>query len=556
MGEWPRTITEGAARLRDGSVSSRELVGLALARADAADRQVGALLARFDESALARAEQADRELAAGVDLGPLHGIPLGIKDILAAAEGSTTAQSLPQKPDQWRGRDAVAVERLRAAGAVILGKTTTMEFAIGLPDPSKPFPLPRTPWDIDRWAGGSSSGSGAGVAAGFFLGAVGTDTAGSIRCPAAFCGVSGLMPTYGRVPTGGCIPLSYSLDHIGPLARSAADCGLMLQVMAGHDPRDPSSARARVPDFTAALDEVGLDGVRIGVERSNHFGEHDDPAAAPGFEEAVRTLGSLGAAVTEVEIPYYGETCAAHWVTMLTEALSVHHHRLRERWDDLFLSTRTQLGLGATYSAADYLQAQKVRRVAQRHLGRIFKAVDVVLAPATTAGAPSFEVLFGAGAAELFQTIKTPYWDAVGNPALAVPMGFTAAGLPLSLQLIGRPFEESLIVRVANAYQSVTGWHLRVPPPVREPAVIDSAPIPEPGDHVLDSAPIPEPGDHVLSDSVFDGLLAAAGLTPPPLDRLIMHTMQEGFRPALAAMHAVPEAGDEPPLLIFRPGDE
>ena len=542
MEDSPRTIGEAAARLRNGSLSSRELVAAALARADAADEYVGALLARFDETALVRAEAADRELAGGRDLGPLHGIPVGIKDILAAAEGPTTGQSLTLEADHWLGRDATVVGRLRAAGAVIVGKSTTMEFAVGLPDPSKPFPLPRTPWDVDRWAGGSSSGSGAGVAAGFFLGAVGTDTAGSIRCPAAFCGVSGLMPTYGRVPTGGCLPLSYSLDHIGPLAHSAADCGLMLAVMAGHDPADPYSARVEAPDLSSALGRTRLDGLRIGVERYNHFGEYDDPEARPCFEESVSTLTSLGASVTEVEIAHYAETCAAHWVTMLTEAVSFHRRRLRERWDELFFSTRTQLGLGATYSAADYLQAQKVRRLAQRHLARIFESVDVVLTPATTAGAPLFGDLLGDGAAELFQTIKTPYWDTVGNPVLALPMGFNAAGLPLGLQLVGRPFDEAMIIGVGNAYQSATEWHLRVPPATRAPS-----PITPPA--------IPDPEALAVDDPAFEALLTAADVAPPPLDRFVMHVMQAQFGPAISAMHAVAEADAEVPALVFDPGE-
>src|SRR6185437_12844060 len=233
MTDIPLSITEAATQLRDGSLSSADLTAAVLQRADRLDGALGTYLARFNDRAMASAEQADADLARGLDRGPLQGIPLGIKDIIAAADGPTTANSLVLDEAWGAGRDAPVVARLRAAGAVITGKVTTMEFAIGAPDPSKPFPLPRNPWDTRTWPGGSSSGTGSGVAAGLFLGGLGTDTGGSIRLPAAFCGVSGLMPTFGRVPKSGCAPLGYSLDHIGPLARTAEDCAAMLQVLAG-----------------------------------------------------------------------------------------------------------------------------------------------------------------------------------------------------------------------------------------------------------------------------------------------------------------------------------
>src|SRR5439155_8221099 len=246
---------------------------------------LGSFLARFPETALERAEQADKELAAGVDLGPLHGVPLGVKDILAASEGPTTAQSLVLDPAWAAGKDAPVVRRLRASGAVIVGKASTMEFAIGHPEESKPFPIPRNPWDPARWPGGSSSGTGSGVAAGFFLAGLGTDTGGSIRIPSAFCGVSGLMPTFGRVPKSGCAPLGYSLDHVGPLARSAWDCAAMLQSLAGFDESDPDSADRPVPDYLSAL-RTDLRGVRVGVLREHHL-EQCEPAVAAAFETAV-----------------------------------------------------------------------------------------------------------------------------------------------------------------------------------------------------------------------------------------------------------------------------
>ncbi len=464
MSDQPLTLTDAAAALRAGTTSSVELTQEAIARADVLDEQLGVYVTRLDEHALATAQQADAELADGLDRGPLHGIPIGVKDILAMAEGPTTANSLILDAAWGHERDAVVVERLKAAGAVITGKLTTMEFAIGLHDLAKPFPRPRNPWNPEHWPGGSSSGTGAGVAAGLFLAGIGTDTGGSIRMPAAYCGVSGLMPTFGRVPSAGCVPLGYSLDHIGPLARSARDCGAFLGAIAGDDSRDPYTVDRAVPDFLARVGEP-LQGVRIGVERANHLGgELDDPAAEPAFEEAVATLAELGATVVEVEIPHYADTVVAQIVTMVSEAFAYHREDMRERWGDYFTATRAFVGTGALYSGADYVQAQRVRRVAQRSLAALFADVDAIATPTASTGAPTYEELERRGVMRPLGTLYTPYWDAVGNPALVVPMGFTGAGLPLSLQLAARPFEETLLVQLGDAYQQATDWHLRVPP--------------------------------------------------------------------------------------------
>src|SRR5262245_63745440 len=235
MSELPCTIADAARAFRSGQLTSADLTAALLARAHAANEKLGAFIQIADETALAAAKQADADFAAGIDRGPLQGIPLGVKDILATLEGPTTAQSLVLDRS-WGGRaDALAVARLRAAGAVIPGKTTTMEFAIGAPDPSKPFPVSANPWDLARTPGGSSSGTGNGIAAGLFLGGLGTDTGGSIRMPAAFCGITGLKVSYGRVPAAGCVPLAPTLDTIGPMARSARDCAAILQADAGPD---------------------------------------------------------------------------------------------------------------------------------------------------------------------------------------------------------------------------------------------------------------------------------------------------------------------------------
>jgi aspartyl-tRNA(Asn)/glutamyl-tRNA(Gln) amidotransferase subunit A len=464
----PRTVQHAAAKLRSGELTSVALTEAVFARADEFDAQLGTYLVRFDDQALASAQQADAELAAGADRGPFHGIPIGVKDILAASEGPTTAQSLILDPAWGAGKDAPIVKRLRQAGAVITGKVTTMEFAIGMPDFTKPFPIPRNPWDLRTWPGGSSSGTGNGIAAGLFLAGIGTDTGGSIRIPAAFCGVSGLMPTFGRVPKSGCAPLGYSLDHIGPLAHSAWDCAAMLQILAGYDPSDPDCIDVPVPAYLDAL-RGSLIGVRIGVERANHFPPEADPSARDCFEAAVSVLKELGASLVEVELPYYAEVNAAMMVTMASEALAYHRQDMRDRWNDYFMATKAWVVSGALVSGADYVQAQRVRRVAQRDLQQLYKTVDLVVTPTTGCGALSYEELEGDGIGALFSRIFTPYWDAVGNPVLVVPMGFTPAGLPLSLQIAARPFEEAAALNAGDAYQRVTDWHLQVPPLVRQP---------------------------------------------------------------------------------------
>ena len=306
-GELPLTVTEAAAALRSRELSSVELTTTMLERADELDPQLGTYVTRFDESALAAAERADKAFADGTDLGPYQGIPIGIKDILADADGPTTANSLILDRAWAEGKDSPVVARLKAAGAVITGKLVTMEFATGAADATKPFPVPKNPWNLETWPGGSSSGTGNGVAAGLFYAGIGTDTGGSIRMPAAFCGTSGLMATFGRVPKSGCAPLGYSLDHIGPLARSARDCADFLQVIAGYHPSDESCVDRPVDDFTSGL-TGDLTGMRIGVERANHFTDGSDPALAGVFEAALATLSDLGAELVDVELAYYSET--------------------------------------------------------------------------------------------------------------------------------------------------------------------------------------------------------------------------------------------------------
>jgi aspartyl-tRNA(Asn)/glutamyl-tRNA(Gln) amidotransferase subunit A len=464
MDQIPYDVESAAAALRDGTCTSVELTQACLARADAFDEQVGTYLARFDESAMRAAATADAELAAGIDRGPMQGIPIGMKDILAMSEGPTTANSLVLDPAWGAGKDGPVVRRLKEAGAVITGKVVTSEFAIGSPDPSKPFPIPRNPWDLAATPGGSSAGTGNGIAGGFFLAGIGTDTGGSIRIPAAFNGTSGLMPTFGLVPKSGCVPLGFTLDHIGPLAHGAWDCAVMLQVIAGYDPSDPNCVDRPVPDFSADL-EGGVDGLRIGVVHEGHFPEGSDPAVLGAFDDALAELASMGAELIEVNIPYYDEVTAACMITMLSEAYAYHRNDMVSRWADYYERTRGIVSWASLIQSHDYVQAQRVRRVGQEALAGVFAGVDVIATPTASIGAPlevdfaSSDEAFG----DLMTKVHTFYWDAVGNPVLVVPMGFGDGGMPLSLQLAGRPFDEATLLRTGRAYQGATTWHTAVP---------------------------------------------------------------------------------------------
>jgi len=437
-----------------------------LARADAIDSQLGSYVTRLDGSALTSAERADADFAAGVDRGPFQGIPVGVKDILAMAEGPTTANSLILDREWGAGKDGPVVARLKRAGAVITGKTTTSEFACGSPDPTKPFPIPRNPWNLEHSPAGSSAGTGNGVAAGLFLAGIGTDTGGSIRSPASMNGITGLKPTFGLVPKSGCVPLGYSLDHIGPMARSAADCAAMLSIIAGYDSSDECSVDRPVDDYLAALDG-SLTGVRVGVAREPHLTDDADPSLAGCFDYAVQVLESLGATVVEVTLPYYQEMRAALMATMLSEALAYHRGDLQDRWTDYYASTRVNLAFGALVSSNDYVQAQRVRRFTMGKLAELMTTVDVVVTATSLTPAPKIADMPTSIVPRLLRTSLTSYWNLMGQPALAVPMGFSADKLPLSLQIAGRPFEDALVLKTGDAFQTVTSWHLEAPPLLR-----------------------------------------------------------------------------------------
>ncbi len=460
--ELPLTIAEAGAALRGRRLSSTDLTKGFLERIERLNPQLGAFIVVTKAEALAAAASADADFAAGKDIGPLQGIPLGIKDILATKDAPTTANSKVLDPAWGDGWDAPVSERLRAAGAVILGKLVLSEFAIGMPDPDTGFPVPHNPWNLEHSASGSSSGTGIAVAAGLVLGGIGTDTGGSVRGPAAVNGHTGLKVTFGRVPKYGCAPLGYSLDSIGPMARSAADCADILQVIAGYDPRDPTAAQKPVPDYRAALSGA-VTGLRIGVPKEYFFDSpHLDSEVKAAVLAGIEALRQAGANVTEVTVPHAALAKEANTITLLAEAFAYHHDDLASRWSDYGKFTRVTLGSGALYTAADYVQAQRFRSYFKQAVAKLMAGLDLLITPTSVLPAEKVsEIDLQKG---MSRPSFTGIWNLIGLPALAVPCGFSSQMLPLSMQLIGRPFDEATLLRAGDAYQRLTDWHLRVPP--------------------------------------------------------------------------------------------
>lgn len=460
----PLTISAAARALREGTLTSRELTEKTIARADALDERLGVYIARLDDGAREAADRADEQFARGIDLGPLQGIPLGIKDNIAMSGAPTTAQSLVLEPGFGGGEDAPVVARLRAAGAVLTGKLTTMEYAVGMPDPEKPFPVPRNPFSTDHWTGGSSSGTGAGVASGLFLGGLGTDTGGSIRMPAAWCGISGFKQTFGRVPKSRIVPLGFSYDTVGPMTRSAYDCGLMLNVLAGHDESDACSVDRPIPDYIATLDG-DISGLRVGVDLTFLESPLCDPANAAAIHAAIQVLRDAGAIISDAPLPYRDELKNATMLGFVMEAFAYHHKDLQTRWSDYGAETRLSIATGALFSTGDYIQMQRVRRASVKKMEAMFAGIDIHLTPTAMTGGLRIDTQ---DFEQYIDVVNTGYWNGVGYPAISVPMGQDAEGLPLGLQLAGRPFEEPTVLRIADAFQQRTAYHLAEPAIVKE----------------------------------------------------------------------------------------
>ncbi len=454
------TISEAAPLVRERKLSPVELTDACLARVEAAEPTLNAFITVTADQARASAKTAAGEIARGEYRGPLHGIPVALKDLFATAGVRTTAGSTILA-DNVPAEDSDPAARLKAAGAVPLGKLNLHEFAYGATGVNPHYGACHNPWDTSRITGGSSSGSGASVASGECFAALGTDTGGSIRIPASLCGVAGIKPTFGRVSRRGVIPLSWSLDHVGPLTRCVEDAAIVLQAIAGRDPADASSSREPVPDYTATLQE-GVRGLRFGVPREFFF-DHVDPEVERAVRAAIDVLEGLGAQMLDIGLPLITEAPAAVTAIMLPEALAYHRKWMQERPDDYGDDVRYRLELGATFLAVHYVQAQRLREViVGRWPAEVFDRVDLLTMPTTMA--PAFPI----GRSDLSVTFSlirnTNPLNLLGIPAMSVPCGFTRAGLPIGLQLSGRWWDEATVLRAAYAYEQATDWHKRAPP--------------------------------------------------------------------------------------------
>ena len=460
------TLAEAAAALRARRVSAVELLQAQIARARAVQPAINAFIRIDEEPAMAQARALDSEAARGHFRGPLHGVPMAHKDMFYRTGLVTTCGSAIRR-DVRADTTATALERLDAAGAIDFGTLNMAEFAYGPTGHNVHVGAARNPWNTAHITGGSSSGSGAAVAARATFGALGSDTGGSVRLPASLCGVTGLKVSYGRVSRAGAMPLSYSMDTVGPLARTALDCALMLQVLAGADPRDPTTPAQPVPDYAARLQQP-LGGLRVGVP--NQFFHDDlDPVVARCIDEARKVLTSLGCRVIPVDLPDMraAEVAATHVIA--AEAATLHGNWLRTRPQDYSPQVRARLMRGLAVPASRYIDALRLRgELLQRFLSEVFNRVDVLHMPSLAIPTPTLaETDVGGGARmdrilALLTRLQRPL-NFLGLPSIALPCGLTPNGMPVGMQLAGRPFAEDVILHLAHAFQQVTPWHARQP---------------------------------------------------------------------------------------------
>jgi aspartyl-tRNA(Asn)/glutamyl-tRNA(Gln) amidotransferase subunit A len=454
------SIAEAGKLLRDGKVTSTELTKHALARIEALDGAINSFILVTTERALSDAAAADADFAKGIDKGPMQGIPYGLKDIYDTAGIPSTCHS-KLRVDVVPEEDCVVEKAFKAQGGVMLGKLATHEFALGGPSFDLPFPPARNPWNPDHIPGGSSSGSGAAVAAGFMRMAMGSDTGGSIRGPAAYCGTVGLKPTYGLLSRRGIFPLSYTLDHAGPLSWTVEDCAIAMETITSYDPLDPGSVEMPKPNFRADLDK-GVAGLKIGVPRHWYeTAEGVSPETVGAIDDALQTLAKLGAEVDVIELPDYDLFNACGRVIMFSEAFAIHEQDYQTRPLDFGLLTYLRMTMGAFITAADLTQAMRLRRELALAVNAKLKTYDAIICASSLAPAARFDEI---------QANVPPNWpihtmpfNVTGNPAMSIPTGFSAAGLPLSMQIAGRAFDEPMLMRIGAAFEAATQLHAKRP---------------------------------------------------------------------------------------------
>ena len=459
------TLKQASERVRRREISPVDLTEACLARIERHDRAVNAFITLTRDQALATAREMAAEIAQGRWRGPLHGVPIALKDNIDTAGILTTAASGVFQ-DRVPPEDAEVVGRLKAAGAVLLGKLNLHEFALGGTSAVTYYGPVRNPWNLERVAGGSSGGSAAAIAADFCFGTLGTDTGGSIRIPASLCGIVGLKPTYGRVSTRGVVPMAWTLDHVGPMCKTVEDAALMLSAIAGHDPLDPTSVEAPVPDYTRA---IGMDTsrLRVGIARTPFF-ENLNPEVAKAVEAAIDVLRPLTARVVDVEVPP-----PVNVADVWNPEIYAYHQPWITKTPELYQSaTRNLIQAAGNANAATYARSRRQVDVLRGEIRRVFDTVDVLVTPtqrgvaqpisppqaAPAGGRGSGPAPAGAGG-----LVNTAAFDVYGLPTISVPCGFSSAGLPIGLQISANHFDEPTVLAVAHAYERNTTWHTRRP---------------------------------------------------------------------------------------------
>jgi aspartyl-tRNA(Asn)/glutamyl-tRNA(Gln) amidotransferase subunit A len=454
------TIADAAKQIAAKKLSPVELTEACLARAHAHNDTLHAFLLMTEERALAEARAAEGRMMSGSLKSKLDGIPIAHKDIYNTAGLRTTAHSKLLEHNVPT-EDSRVVQLWAEAGSVMMGKLATHEFAMGGPSFDLPWPPARNPWNPEHFTAGSSSGTGAAVVAGMVLGGTGSDTGGSIRGPAALCGLAGIKPTYGLCSRAGVLPLSYTLDHTGPLAWTAEDCALLLQAMAGHDPNDPASANRPTPDFTSMLGK-SVKGLRIGVART--FFESDNrvnDTTLKAINDALAQFTAMGAEVRDIQLSPMADYHACGFLILVAEAYALHEPWLKSRFNDYGESFRDRIALGAFIRSTDYIAAIRKRRALCLELKAAMADVDILVSAAAVSEAPKITEV------PKWATLEKPSFtmpfNVTGSPAISICTGFGAGGLPLSMQLIAKPFAEPVLFQAAHAYETATDWRSKRP---------------------------------------------------------------------------------------------
>ena len=459
-----KTITELAGLIESGQLSPVAATRAQLARIEELDGQLKSYATVMAESAMAQARSAEAEIAGGRYRGPLHGVPIAVKD-LCFTTGVRTMGGTRVMADQVPDFDATVVSRFNAAGAVLLGKLNLTEGAMAGYNPDRDVPV--NPWNAEAWSGASSSGSGVATAAGLCYGSLGSDTGGSIRFPSASCGVVGIKPTWGRVSRYGVLALAESLDHVGPMTRSTADAGILLQAIAGADPNDPTALSASVPDMLEGINE-GVGGLRFGFDE-RYASDGVDPDLARAVLDSVQLLEELGAEIVEVQLPALEEYLAAWPVLCTAEAALAHEATYPSRRDDYGPWFQGWLDQGASVTGVDYARANNLRAACNGHVRDTFAGIDALVCPSMPSPAfpvadmAPFDPLPEEGLDMGLLRFTAPF-DFNGAPTLSVPCGLNGSGLPLSLQFVGKHLQEPLLCRIGHAYEQATEWHDQHPP--------------------------------------------------------------------------------------------